>query len=725
MFQNIINEQQEKEEVDNQKINIKSMLNINDIILAMITCIISMVSFNGNLAPFGLAMFAATCSNCIPAGIVYIASAVGTLIGFGFSGFLEFVLTSLFFIIGIILIRPTQIRHSQNEQRPLGKYVFISTLVLQIGKMLFGIFLVYDLIVAVMTAIITYIFYKIFANSIPVIQEISFKKVFSIEEVMGASLIFSIASVAFSRISIFGLSITNIFSIMLVLVLGWQNGILAGGTAGITIGMVLGIITNSSPILIASFAISGMLAGFLNRLGKWGVIIGFCLGNAWLTYIANGNTVPIITIREILIASLGLLILPKKIKINISDILTDDKCLPTTAGAIEGKVETISKLNTVSETISEMAQSFNEAAVTTLENENIEVENLKDIFIENMLNGMEEYIDNFLYDEIVTEDTSILEDIYIKVSKQEEFDKSDLISIFEKHNNYIVQPDDDENSSIYKDIKQIVRLVNSTYKINKLNAMWKQKEANNKKELAKQLGGVSKVISSIAENIEGNKEYEKNEENYKIKVGKAFTKKYDSDISGDSFCDIRLKDGKYMLALSDGMGSGTNAKKSSSTVIQMLKKLLTSGFDKNVSIGLINSAVNLNSNDETYATIDISIIDLHDANLEIIKNGAGPTFIKSGEKTELIKAVSLPAGILEKIDLVVYDKDLKKDDIIIMCSDGIIEAFENKEIWLKEIIEKMETKEPQKMADIILQEAIDNNLGKANDDMTILVAKIE
>jgi len=55
---------------------------------------------------------------------------------------------------------------------------------------------------------------------------------------------------------------------------------------------------------------------------------------------------------------------------------------------------------------------------------------------------------------------------------------------------------------------------------------------------------------------------------------------------------------------------GQSAKRSSSTVIKMLDRLLTSGFDKDVSIGLINSAINLNSTRETFATIDISVLDL-------------------------------------------------------------------------------------------------------------------
>ncbi len=183
-----------------------------------------------------------------------------------------------------------------------------------------------------------------------------------------------------------------------------------------------------------------------------------------------------------------------------------------------------------------------------------------------------------------------------------------------------------------------------------------------------------------------------------------------------------------MMAISDGMGSGPKAKHSSSTVIKMLKRLLTTGFDKDISIGLINSSINLNSNEETYATIDISILDITNGNIEFIKNGACPTFIKTTNNVEVVKAVSLPAGIVDNIDLVIYDKDLKGGEIIVMCSDGILESnteLINKEIWVKDLLENIETDDIQRIANILLQESIDNGLGIAKDDMTILVAKID
>ena len=59
---------------------------------------------------------------------------------------------------------------------------------------------------------------------------------------------------------------------------------------------------------------------------------------------------------------------------------------------------------------------------------------------------------------------------------------------------------------------------------------------------------------------------------------------------------------------------------------------------------------------------------------------------------------------------------------------GILESNEelvNKEIWVKELLENIETDDIQKIADIILKEAIDNGLGIAKDDMTVLIAKVE
>ena len=61
-----------------------------------------------------------------------------------------------------------------------------------------------------------------------------------------------------------------------------------------------------------------------------------------------------------------------------------------------------------------------------------------------------------------------------------------------------------------------------------------------------------------------------------------------------------------------------------------------------------------------------------------------------------------------------------------MCSDGILDSnieYKNKELWLKYMLEDMDTVNTQKIADLILNEAIDNQFGSAKDDMSIIVCK--
>jgi len=113
--------------------------------------------------------------------------------------------------------------------------------------------------------------------------------------------------------------------------------------------------------------------------------------------------------------------------------------------------------------------------------------------------------------------------------------------------------------------------------------------------------------------------------------------------------------------------------------------------------------------------------------VEFIKNGACPTYVKNGNSVHIIKSLSLPAGILKDINLTTYDKDIENQDIFVMCSDGILDAnveYKNKELWVKYLLEDIETTSVQKIADLILNEAVDNSYGVTKDDMSLIVCKL-
>ena len=214
---------------------------------------------------------------------------------------------------------------------------------------------------------------------------------------------------------------------------------------------------------------------------------------------------------------------------------------------------------------------------------------------------------------------------------------------------------------------------------------------------------------------------------YVMAIGTGETTKSKSELSGDSILNVRLKDGKYLVAISDGMGTGNKARQSSAGALRMLENLLLSGFDKNISLELINTAL-INQNTEVFATLDIAIIDLYEGTIELIKSGACPTYIKNNKKVQIIKSNSLPTGMVDGGQIQTFDKDITSGDIMLMCSDGILDAnieYKNKELWIKYLLEDIETTNTKKIADLVLNEAIDNTFGNVKDDMSVIVCKFK
>lgn len=817
MFQNVLNdyEQENYYEIDEEKSQIKNIIKKlfgkQNLIIYIISFMISTIGFGNGINPFAIAILAAVCSNDIPIGVVYILSLIGTGIGFGKEGLLTYFLTSVVFMLLISMFKVKVDEITDNKK--FTKHICFAAAITKIASLFFGKILIYDILMTAIFVMSVGIFYKIFEAAIRVIKDFGIKKAFSIEEILSCSLLFAIAVAGFKDITIFAYSLKNILSILIVLILGWQNGVLVGGTSGITIGLVLGLIGGGDVVQIASYAISGMIAGLLNKLGKIGVIVGFILGNAILTYVANGDTNSIIRFQEILIAAIGLLAVPKKIKINVEDLFEKDKYLPVTEdNKLQENEDTIYKLNNVTEVIKEVAQGYKEVAATVVEKENIN--NICYEQFENELyKNMEDFEDNILYDYL--NDENIIKRIYEEIDKKEYINKTDLINILEEFNNYIITPEDETTKSkVNEDIEKILRAISLAYRVSKINSVYDKKIRQSKENMGNQLEGISKAISSIVDNLSQDikDEEHKNQEEkiaellnkkdidvnnvkinkrkdgkteidlytevcgsnkieeckceriekilnkqldekislcneacnkingekicklkyvsadkYSIQIGIAKTTKHDSIISGDSNLNVKLEDGKRLIAISDGMGSGPKARQSSNIAIRLLKRLLLSGFDKETSVDLINSSICLNSKDETYATLDIAIVDLFKGNIEFIKNGACPTYVKNKKNVDIVKTISLPTGILENIELDVFDRDIEDGDILVMCSDGIIESnteYENKELWLKYLLENIETENAQKIADLVLQEAIDNCVGQAKDDMTVMVMKI-
>ena len=213
---------------------------------------------------------------------------------------------------------------------------------------------------------------------------------------------------------------------------------------------------------------------------------------------------------------------------------------------------------------------------------------------------------------------------------------------------------------------------------------------------------------------------------YRIATGIARVAKDNKWISGDNYSFIDLEDGKRMMAISDGMGSGEKAAKESMATMTVLEQLMEAGFEKDLAIKTINSILVLKSSDEIFSTMDLSILDLYTGKIEFVKIGAAASFVRRANgQVEVIKSTTLPIGILNNVDIESFGYKLEDGDFAIMMSDGVSDAgIEEKENWVVDTLKEIKSRNPQTIADTLMEEAIERYGNTVADDMTVLVSKL-
>lgn len=214
---------------------------------------------------------------------------------------------------------------------------------------------------------------------------------------------------------------------------------------------------------------------------------------------------------------------------------------------------------------------------------------------------------------------------------------------------------------------------------------------------------------------------------FEVETGVAGCAKGGDLLSGDSFSAVELGNGKFAVAVSDGMGNGERARIESSTALTILQQLLQSGMDEKLAIKSVNSVLLLRSPDEMFATVDLALIDMYTAKTTFLKIGSTPSFIKRGEEVIPISASNLPIGILQDIDVDLIRIQLYPGDTLVMMTDGIYDApghAVNKELWMKRVIQELRTDDPQEMASELLDTVVRGHQGEIHDDMTVVVAQV-
>ncbi len=245
--------------------------------------------------------------------------------------------------------------------------------------------------------------------------------------------------------------------------------------------------------------------------------------------------------------------------------------------------------------------------------------------------------------------------------------------------------------------------------------------------MIQQFKGMATALNKMSGELEGEfQPLRAKKTRYELKTGTARYAK-EGRISGDSCLCTPIREGEFLIALSDGMGQGLRASEESTLTVNTLFNLVKAGFEVELALRMVNSILLMKSNDEIFSTVDMGFINLYTGRARIFKIGAAASFIKRGDEVKAIKMSALPLGIIEKVPVESISLQLRKGDELIIVSDGITEAERGSDgfDWVRNAILEIRSKDPQTMADLIINKAVQKYGLREKDDMTVIVALVQ
>lgn len=576
-------------------------------------------------------------------------------------------------------------------------------------------------------------------------------------------------------------SVMNTAASMAVMLAASSCGMSYAAAAGVILGIVCGIGGDFFMPILGAYAFCGFLSGVFSKFGKGGVIAGMVIANAILVVYTNGAMDSVLTLYEVMVSAVIFVFVPKRVTRAVKRFIYIGEKDRESIVKLKGNLR--EKLNGVSGSFAALAHTLKRLSDKEKEAEVTEVAALFDMAADKICRDCRKSAVCWGKD---------FNSTYKSLFR--------LLEIMEERGSVKAEDVTDYFKDKCLNLPKLLEEINRQYELYKASLAWKGRLKESRELVGEQLCGVSKIIESIADEIEndsgcdsvtaeeivkklevkgvrtdgisvtrdrngrhtvklemcGRSATEKNrseafdiiretlprpidlhewrskdekrcvwefEETERFEVETGFAGAGASEKSGDNCRFTRLGCGKYVAILSDGMGTGARASRESNAIIELLESFIRAGFDSGIAVKLINSIMVIKSENETFATLDICVIDLYTGEAEFIKTGAEPSFIMQKNGVETVRAASLPVGVVAGIETDSTVRCVKDGDTIVMITDGI-EGKSGDSGKIKSFIEKERACGANELANAILRNAIGENEGNENDDMTVITLKI-
>ena len=736
------------------------------------------------LAPFGLAYLIAI-TNYERKYIL--SSSLGVIVGYitlfnKVSNFSAYIIIST--IVTIISMSKLN-----KKARNIASFITVFSGLFVYGVLVGSSDIILHLIGAISVTALVFPIYYVVSYTLKCIEEINTQHFFSIDEIVSIELFICLLIVGIGTISINDISFRNIAAILFIIALAFISDTNMGAGAGITMGIILGFATGNLMESIAIYGACGLVAGIFRESGKLFTALSFNIIFIIVTlYSGVFNNISFI---EALVGTGIFLLIPKKIYNKISLEINKDKKVGhfSEVRFAEIKDELTERLKDFTEVLSIMGKSLNNLVGNdklAIKNKgNALVENLSDRTcsdcdmrymcwkreLHQTYNAFSDLIRNYennsgafpheLEKKCIKKYALVknLEDI-MNIYMVNETLKSRLgegRKILSNHINNmsvtISEIVDEFGNELHlcTDVEKSIKKFLLKYGIN-FGSLICYNDKNGRIKIKMQMENcmgsqtcIKTVLPIISETIgknmsigsEGCNINSKNnmceiviEEapKYHINSHVAVATKEGEKFTGDSYSYGRTKDGNYITVISDGMGSGPEAGLESKVSVEIIEKFMEVGFDEKIAIDAVNAIMSIKfSEDEKFSTLDMNKIDLYTGNAKFMKVGAIESFIKRGNKVEVINSNTLPFGVLEEPDVDTVEKQVSNGDVIVSISDGILDVKNDGSFdttWLIEFLKSTKYRQPKDLSIAILEKAKELSGGKAKDDMTVVVSKV-
>lgn len=194
--------------------------------------------------------------------------------------------------------------------------------------------------------------------------------------------------------------------------------------------------------------------------------------------------------------------------------------------------------------------------------------------------------------------------------------------------------------------------------------------------------------------------------------------------NGDTYWLGRLEDGRYLAALSDGMGHGALARQESGQTVTLLRLCLEAGYTRPQTLTAVNGMMLLAGRGERFSTVDLLTIDLWTGQAALDKLGAASSRLLRGRTMSELSGDALPLGILETVESRTCMLRLHAEDELVLMTDGVEDAFGNKNALDDAIREAMSETTVQQAAERLLRTAREAACSGRKDDMSVIVLRM-